>query len=163
MWALWLQIASDHEQRAAEAYSRIEAGETEALVDELRDALVAVTASAFAIEAVYEDVRCRVPKSARTGTDLRVDELISNQRTEAFGLPATGETELRGELEWLFERRNEVVHPYSEYERPERHPSGRMTGAHSSRFNAWESRHALKDALLVLRYAEPPPRRRIVG
>jgi hypothetical protein len=156
MWALWLDVASDHEQRAADAYSRIEAGETAALGDELRDSLVAVTASAFAVEAVFEDVRYLVPNSASTGKNLRVDEVISNRLIGAFGLSSAKETELRGELEWLFERRNEVVHPYSEHGPPERHPSGDMTGAHSSRFNAEESRHALMVVLLVLRYAENP-------
>lgn len=153
MWARWIEIAAEHEVAARDAFGRITDGGT-ALIEELRHSLVAITGAAYAVEAVYEDVkylipaRKELPAASHTITDV-LTAVLGIQTTEARGL--------RDRTDWLFERRNEAVHPYAEPEAPRVHPSGVNTSAEASRFNGPESRRALDVALLVLEYAETPP------
>jgi hypothetical protein len=154
MWARWCEVMVEHELAARTAYARIIQGDHTALVDELRQSLVAVASAASTIEAMYEDVRFLIPeRPAKPATYLRVSDLL----TTAFGLDVSQRTQLVEDLKWLFERRNEGVHPYAEPEAPQVHPSGLNTSAEASRFNATESRRAVDIAMQVLRFAQSPP------
>lgn len=154
MWARWIEVAAAHEAAAAKAFDAICAGETPQLVDELRQSLVTVTAAASTVEAMYEDVKYLIP--ARPPRDTAA-ERICDGLTESFGLPPTESNKLLDQFVWLFDRRNEGLHAYSEPEAPQEHPSGVNTGAEASRFNGPEGRKALKVALDALLYAESPP------
>ena len=154
MWARWCEISVRHELEARTAFARIVKGETEALVDELRQSLVAIAAAASTIEAIYEDVRFLVPERPyKRATYDRISDLLGI----AFGLPSSEKEQLVDNLKWLFRRRNEGVHPYAEPEAPQVHPSGVNTSAEASRFNADESRRAVDIAMSVLQAAESPP------
>lgn len=154
MWARWIEVAAAHEAAAAEAFGAICAGDTTRLVDELRQSLVAVTAAASTVEAMYEDVKYLIP--ARPPRDTAAERICAGL-TESFGLPPKASQRLLDQFTWLFDRRNEGLHAYSEPEAPQEHPSGVNTGAEASRFNGPESRKALKVALDALLYAENPP------
>ena len=69
MRARWIEIAVEHELAAREAYRQILAGRTEGLVEELRQSLVAITASASTLESLYEDVGYLIP--SRNAGDRR--------------------------------------------------------------------------------------------
>ena len=154
MWARWIEITADHEAAAAHAYAEICAGDTSRLSEELCQSLVAIAGAASTVEAVYEDIRYLLPRRPRRDSAA---ERIGDSLTAAFGLLDEASTTLLQDLTWLFDRRNEGLHPYAEPEAPQPHPSGVNTGAEASRFNALESRRALWIALRVLEYAAAPP------
>ena len=154
MWARWIEVAADHEQAAGRAYAEICRGNTSMLTEELRQSLVAITAAACTVEALYEDVRYLIPERRRLDSTA---ERVTDGLVAAFGLPDESSTALLQDLTWLFHRRNEGVHAYAEPEAPRPHPSGVNTGAEASRFNALEGRRALGVVLQVLGYAAQPP------
>jgi hypothetical protein len=150
-----LEITVEHEFAAREAYDRIVNGDNDSLLDELRNSLVAIVASAFTVEALYEDTRFLIPPQPKFEYTW---ETIANALSVAFGLDLNSSTRLFGDLEWLFDRRNEAAHPYSELEFPQAHPAGiGHTGIEHSRFNAIECRTASDIVLWVLKLAETPP------
>jgi hypothetical protein len=75
----------------------------------------------------------------------------------AFGLNAGESSTTRDQLRWLFERRNEAVHPYTELETPRVHPAGLNSSAETAKSNAVESSHAVDIALAMLKLAGAPP------
>jgi hypothetical protein len=154
MWARWLEIAADNLADAQSAYERIRAGAVDHLIAELRYSLVAITAAACTVEAVYEDVKYLIPERPRAKDAA---QQIGDGLAHAFGLRKQVAAECLDGMAWLFQRRNEAVHPYAEPEPPRPHPAGVSTSAEASRFNAPESRKALLVALSVLAYAEEPP------
>ena len=155
MWARWVEIAADNLVGAQKAFERIRAGQVDHLVVELRYSLVAVTASACVVEAVYEDVKYLIPQRSGQATDAAQE--VGQGLTQAFGLGDQAAGECLDQVAWLFQRRNEAVHPYAEPELPRPHPAGVSTAAEASRFNALESRKAFLVALSVLAYAAEPP------
>lgn len=155
MWSRWIKIAADHTMVAQSLYEQIRTGATQHLAEELRQSLVAITGAASTVEALYEDVRYLIPERDRLDTAA---ERIADLLAAVFGLPHDEAAVLLERLTWLFDRRNEAVHPYAEPEVPQPHPSGVSTSAEASRFNAVESRTALEIALLALHYAETPPK-----
>lgn len=154
MWARWIEIAAEHEAAAMRAFDAISRGDTAQLAEELRQSLVAITAAASTIEALYEDIQYLIPSQPNKGSAA---QRISAVLGQVFGLPEGDARTLRQEFTWLFLRRNEGVHAYSEPEAPQPHPSGVITGAEASRFNGPESRRALEVALDALSIAENPP------
>jgi hypothetical protein len=75
----------------------------------------------------------------------------------AFGLNAGESSTTRDQLRWLFERRNEAVHPYTELEPPRVHPAGLNSSAETAEFNAVESSRAVDIAMAMLELAAAPP------
>jgi hypothetical protein len=154
MWARWIEVTRDHEQRAAAAYAAISAGETQHLVDELREGLVTFAAAASTVEALYEDTKYLIPERRRKPTAAKA---IADALAAALGFPDAERLRLMRDLTYLFDRRNESLHGYSEPRPPEEHPAGVVTGSEASRFSGPECRKALDIALRVLGYAERPP------
>jgi hypothetical protein len=154
MWARWIEVTRDHERRAAAAYAAISAGETQHLVDELREGLVTFTAAASTVEALYEDTKYLIPERRRKPTAAKA---IADALAAALVFPDAERQRLMRDLTYLFDRRNESLHGYSEPRPPEEHPAGVVTGSEASRFNGPECRKALDIALRVLGYAERPP------
>ncbi|MDG6107360.1 hypothetical protein Daura_50155 [Dactylosporangium aurantiacum] len=153
MWARWIEIAASHERDAMKALDAARAGEPQ-LAEELRQSLVAITAAACAVEALYEDVKYLIDDRRRIDDAA---ERITDCLSEAFGLPRTEHDQLLDNLTWLFERRNEGLHPYSEMAPTEVHPAGLNTSAEMAHFNGQESRKALVVALGALELAANPP------
>ena len=155
LWVRWLEVTVEHELAARDAYDLIVNGDNESLLDEFRNSLVTIIAAAFTIESLYEDTRFLIPPQPKFEYTW---ERIANAISIAFGLDANDSTRLLADLEWLFDRRNEAAHPYSELELPQPHPAGiGYTGIEHSRFNAIECGKASDVVLWVLKLAENPP------
>jgi len=154
MWVRWIEIAREHEQRAVSVYAEICGGNTQLLVQELREGLVAFAATASTIEALYEDTKYLIPARRPKATAAKT---IADVLAAAFGLADAERQVLIRDLSYVFDRRNEGLHGYSEPAPPEAHPAGVITGSEASRFNGLESTRALGIALHVLEYAERPP------
>lgn len=125
----------------------------DALLKEFRAALVATTAAAYSVEAMYGDFKYLI--EPQRDKDARYQTLMRAFRA-AFGLSGDAEERLRRDLRWLFERRDEAVHPYTESETPAQHPAGFNTGVEHQSFNAVESGRAVDTALTVLDIAATP-------
>ncbi len=65
MWARWAEVAVEHELTARRAFAEIVQGDSDVLLRELRASLVAVTASAHTIEAVFGDIKYLIPEQLR--------------------------------------------------------------------------------------------------
>jgi hypothetical protein len=155
MWAQWIEVAIEHELEAWRAFREIVAETNgDALVREFRASLVAITAAAHTIEAVFGDIKCMLPVQQRRDKRHKV---LRHAFCTAFGLSTDEEKTLAEELSWLFTLRDMAAHPYTEPEAPEQHPAGVNTGAEHSLFNAETSRRAVDAALMVLGFAATPP------
>lgn len=154
MWATWIEIAVEHELAARHALQLMAAGESSQLADELRHSLVAISAAASSIDALSEELRYLIPEQAGKATAAANVEHVL---VVSLGLDAPASRALSSDLAWLFERRNEGVHPYSESAVAEPHPSGVNSSREASRFNALESQRAIDVAMACLAFAASPP------
>jgi hypothetical protein len=155
MWARWIEVAVEHELEARRAYVNIVAKPgSDAILREFRASLVAVTAAAHTIEAVFGDIKYLIPPQPRR--DRRHQDLLNGFHA-AFGVTGAREEQLAEELDWLFTLRDFAAHPYTESELPAQHPTGINTGVEHSMFNAVTSRRAVDAAIAVLDLAASPP------
>lgn len=155
MWARWIEVAVDQELRAVRAFIPLLEGSANSLMDEFHASLLAVTSAAYTIEALYADVKYRVPPPQQRPRAR--DSQLAGIFCTAFGLTDTTVHGLEAELRWLFELRDLAVHPYTEPALPERHPAGINTGKENSAFNAVVSGRAVGAALRLLDIAANPP------
>jgi hypothetical protein len=155
MWGRWLEIAVEHESAAKRSFRQIVADPTSgAHMPEFRDSLVAVTAAAYCVEALYGEIKYLIdPVEVTRPTRSRI---LARTFREAFGIDARNYARLEQQLAWLLQLRNSVVHAYTEDEPPVQHSAGINTGAEASRFNAVTSGRAVDVAMRVLLYAEVP-------
>jgi hypothetical protein len=159
MWWAWIDIAVRHELEARD-HIGTSTDPSNALGKEFAASLVAVTASAIAVEALYGELKYLVPpqnldKRERPNEQYKT---VRNTLALAFGLDEPDKQRLGAKLKDLFERRNDAVHPYSEALPPAPHPSGVYTTVELARlFNADTSRKAVDCALYVLAIAAAPP------
>ncbi|MDR6417586.1 hypothetical protein [Pseudarthrobacter sulfonivorans] len=154
MWALWIEIAAESETKAQLAFQKIVSGNDDALLEELQQSLVAITAAACTVEALYEDIKYLIDEQKP-----RLDsahENIGRGFAVAFGWEDEQVETFSAGLRRLFEQRNEAVHPYSEPKAPLPHPSGLVTSSEAARFNSAESHSSVEFALRVLGQAEHP-------
>jgi len=154
MWPRWIEVAVNHEMAAREIYAELVEGRTDRLREEFNQSIVAVAASACTIEALYADVVYLISEQPKIRTThRRIGQVID----AAFGLNAGQSSTTRDQLRWLFEWRNEAVHPYTELEPPRVHPAGLNSSAETAKFNAVESSRAVDIAMAVLELAAAPP------
>jgi len=155
MWARWAEVAVEHELAAREAFAGIVAhAESDSILKDFRASLVAITGAAYAIEAVYGDIKYLIPEQPRR--DSR-ELYLWHAFNQAFGIPASTSHRLLPDIRWLFALRDHAAHPYTEAEPPQQHPAGIHTGAETSRFNAVTSGGAVDLMFEVFRYAAAPP------
>ena len=140
IWPRWIEVAVNQEMAARQIYAELVEGRTDRLREEFIQSLVAVTASARTIEALYADVVYLISEQRKVRTTHgRIGQVID----AAFGLNAGQSSSTRDQLRWLFERRNEAVNPYFELEPPRVHPAGLNSSAETAKFNAVESSRAV--------------------
>ena len=157
MWVRWIEIAVEQELQAARSFlALLEGGpDPRQLLAEFHASLLAVTASAYTIDAVYAEVKYRIPPPSHR-PDKR-DSQLSHAFAEAFGLLEANIGRLKSEIHWLFELRDKAVHPYTEPSVPEKHPAGFQSGIENSLFNTVTSGRAVDTAMLILGIAASPP------
>lgn len=154
MWTRWLEIAVEHERAAGAAFDLVMVTKGgHALQDELHASLVALSAAAFAVEGLYEDVRYRVPFVDGGNESARLRRVFQ----AAFQLAPPEAGRLHNDLHWLFNLRDQAVHPYTEAEEPQPHPAGFRTGAELSRWSAGNAARAVDLTLGLLARAQSLP------
>jgi hypothetical protein len=155
MWLHWLEIAVENEIVARRCFQElIENQSSDPLRCEFRASLVAVTASAHTVEAVFGEIKYLFPPQPRSNN--RHSELRQAFRI-AFGIADPDDAKLADRLAWLLAYRGSAVHPYTELVPTERHPAGINSGMEHSLFNAVTSGHAVDTAMTVIQFAAAPP------
>jgi hypothetical protein len=123
----WLRIAekaSDDSEAARKVAVEVDPEDNvafgEALEHEFEASLVAVAASAFAIDAFYASVLEHAPET-RVAAGTR-DASIFETLKRAFALSPVQQAALREPLRMVFRLRDEAVHPPATWVRPAHHP-----------------------------------------
>ncbi|MFC3891624.1 hypothetical protein ACFOWZ_09055 [Lentzea rhizosphaerae] len=155
MWARWIEVAVEHELIARAAFPELLArAESDAILREFRASLVAVTSSAYTVEAFFGDIKYLLPAPTEKPNKRHI--ALSSAFKLAFRIADSEHSRLQHELSWLFDLRDQAAHPYTESEPAQEHPAGFYTGAECCKFNAVTSGRAVDIALTVLGYADPP-------
>jgi hypothetical protein len=129
-WAKWIEVAAEHARAAQRARRRAYKAKKgskamgRAFNDELKASLVAITASAFAIDAWDKAVRSRIP-GPRAGKGAADKIVRTLKRGFAVGAPAGRRWDKR--VKELFDLRNDVVHHTSNFTEGGRIPLGYRT------------------------------------
>jgi hypothetical protein len=163
----WFRIAVEHEQAAIEARARAVAapdGSTEmaeAFDDELRAAMVAVAAAAFAIDALYEKVTAMLESSARpcfSQGAKRPGRIVETFKVALdLGKRAAA---WQSEIPRLFELRDDEVHFRASVNPSEPHPTGKSNVSRENLiYTCEEATRAVDLALEVLTAAYSSPRK----
>jgi hypothetical protein len=155
MWAQWAEIAIEHELIAREAFAALVANnDADTIRHDFQASLVAIAGAAYAIEAVYGDIKYLIPEQPRKN---RRHLLLWHAFNQGFGIPASTSSRLLGGLRWLFALRDQAAHPYTEAEPPQQHPTGLNASVETSRFNAVTSGQAVELMLELFGFAAAPP------
>ena len=154
MWLQWLEIAVQNEMVARRGFEELIGHQaSDPLGREFRASLVAVTASAYTIEAIFGEVKYLIPPQPRRGN--RHSQLRHAFRI-SFGIGGSDDAKLADQLARLFSHRDSAVHPYTELVPTEQHPAGINTGVEHSLFNAVTSGRAVEAAMTVIQFVAAP-------
>lgn len=166
LWVYWLLIALEHEQRARDAAAAhwkviegerrpVFGSETVPLLEaELETSLVAISASAHAIDAFFGAVNKHIKvdqqtrnawHTNRTARHKRISETLK-RGFEPRAVPAT----LAGDLKWLYGLRDSAVHFEAEFRPTGEHASGVSTADENIRFSAANASRAVDIASRIL-------------
>jgi hypothetical protein len=167
LWATWMKTAIEQAQRAHQARGRLasypwspehspSSDWIAMLEQEFQASLVAVTASALALDALYgaaisKQLRGSWGNTGRTG---RVHESL--KRTFETG-PVN--KHWAAEFKWLFARRDAGVHAEEEAQPSARHPFGINLSPEYVHYSVESAERAVAFALSVLRRCVDFPRR----
>jgi hypothetical protein len=155
MWLEWYTIAVDAERKAEAALERVVGGDIMGMREELWNSLIGVSGAASCVDSLSVELEYLYPRRAfrePTSSERIAAILGVSLGVQGFEADALGE-----DLRWLFDRRNEGIHPYSRLEPVLPHPSGANTSAVFSSFNAFEATAALDCATRAWRYCQNPP------
>lgn len=154
MWPVWFKIAVDHELKArALLSSMLDRGVPDGLSQELEESIVAVAAAAHTIEALYGEVKYRIPKQKKP--KKRYLEVVRGIAL-ACGIEPLEMSRLESSIKWLFDLRDFAVHPYTKPETPVEHPTGANTGVEHAMYNAVQAGKALDLAMELMRHTAEP-------
>jgi hypothetical protein len=161
----WFQIALEHERAALEARDRAIAAPDgsqemgEAFDDELKAAMVAIAASAFAIDAMYTKLSDMLDPADRARASDRVGYIVETFKV-ALDLGKRG-LERQSSIPALFEQRDELVHFRGKPYESMMHPTGKSAVSRENlTYTAEATAHAVDLALEVLTTAYTSPRRK---
>jgi len=162
-WMTWFEVAAEHARLAVEARAWAERAPDDgigtvlgaALADEMKAALVAVTASAFTVDAWYIAVRPNVPDigERRSRSAYVVDTLKA-------GFDLRGAASRWGrQLKKLYRLRDGVAHHTSRFSEGGPHPSGRTNvSAEMATYTAEQAVGSVDLALDVVTHCLTHPR-----
>lgn len=124
LWSNWSHIAVDHARSAHGSRDRLIPDwpkNADAIVGETNSALVAITAVAFAIEALHSDIAPLVGRDpdARTGKGGKQWGYVLETFRQAVRSAGTWQTD----LDWLTGLRDDAVHFIGLNNPPEPHPA----------------------------------------
>jgi hypothetical protein len=159
-WRRWLDIGIEHELQAREGFQHLVAGHhnTDNLLLEFHNAVIAICSAAFAVEALHNDFVYRVPPKQWRKAPTQLQRVGYGLRTgwELDEQYASGLVNRIGEL---LARRGDAVHAYPETLPARPHPAGLNSGAEHEVFNAATSQDAIDLVLEVVGVTatEPSP------
>jgi hypothetical protein len=154
LWDRWIRIAVKAELGARSDHRRIVADpESDAISSELDNSLTCMTACAHAVEGLYGEIKYLIP-APTSQRDRDRDRRVSRAFNLAFG---NTPSDFRERIEWLFDKRDFAVHPFSMFEPVEAHPLGLMSSSTAAAFNAVECQRAVDLTMELLELAEDPP------
>lgn len=157
LWPTWLEVGCVHAERAKAAGERLNLGLAEhdkfiTVTAELQDALVAMTAFAFAFDGFYETLRHELGAhpDQYAWKRKRTARLAKMAETFRFHLKLgpTFSKQLRTVLKQLLDFRGRAVHPTSRYVEPNYRPQ-LDTGVHPH-LVTFSGPHAVQGRALVL-------------
>ena len=150
-WRRWLEIGIEHELQAREGFHQLVAGHhnTDGLLLEFHNTVVAICSAGFAIEALHNDFVYRVPPKQWRKTPTQLQRIGYGLRT-GWGLDEQYASSLVNRIGELLERRGDAVHAYPETLPARPHPAGLNSGAEHEVFNAATARDAIDVALEVV-------------
>ncbi|MGH8924537.1 MAG: hypothetical protein ACRDWA_07890 [Acidimicrobiia bacterium] len=159
-WRRWLEVGIDHELDAREGFQRLVARRpnTDSLLLEFHNAVVAVCSAAFAIEAIHNDFVYRIPPKEWKRAPTQLQRIGYGLRT-GWALDEKNASTLVNRIGELFERRGDAVHAYPETLPARPHPAGLNSGAEHEIFNAVSAREAIDLAIevVMLTVSDPSP------
>jgi hypothetical protein len=167
LWSTWMKTAIEQAQRARQARGRLvsltwspeQSSSAEwiaVLEQEFQASLVAVTASALALDALYGAAiseQVRGPRSRRSRRAGKIYESLKH----AFD---TGPVNRHwaDEFKWLFAQRDAGVHPEEKPQPSDRHPLGMNLSPEYVQYSVEPAERAVAFALAVLRRCVDFPR-----
>lgn len=157
-WRRWLEVGVDHELEAREGFQQLVASQpnTDSLLLEFHNAVIAVCAAAFAIEAIHNDFVYRIPPKEWKRSPTRIQRIGYALRT-GWALDEQYSSALVKRIGALLETRGDAVHAYPETLPARPHPAGLNSGAEHEIFNAVTAREAIDLAIEVVRLTESDP------
>jgi len=122
LWIWWAEIAIGQERLAREArHLETGANVSEQLRDETRASLIAIAASAHALDGLYGVARDFFP---RLDTGRRWSTVLETFKAAFYVRGSAGGGAWAREFEWLFDQRDAALHHTEETREPVPHPSG---------------------------------------
>jgi len=167
LWSTWMKTAIEQAQRARQARGRLAShprsrdqspsAEWIALLEqEFQASLVAVTASALALDALYGAAisqQLRGSRSKRAQRAGKIHELLK----DAFDTGPVNKY-WAAEFKWLFAQRDAAVHPEEKPQPSDRHPLGMNLSPEYVQYSVEPAERAVAFALSVLRRCVDFPR-----
>lgn len=160
LWSTWLEVAveqAEEARRARDEMTRLRSEGKEFAVQlgsEFRASVVAVAASAHALDALYGSTV--IPRSARGHGQNRPGR-IREALKRVFNTGRVN-TPWVAQFDWLFDLRNPVIHAEEQPAEPVPHPAAGNTAPEHARYSVEAAEQAVDFALSVFRWCVDHPR-----
>lgn len=165
LWIWWAEIAVDHEKAAGRARQRaVEItpqgkGFGEPFMEETKSSMIAVSASAHALDALYGVFREIV---GPVSTEQRWSTILETIKHAAYVSGSAGGGRWATEFEWLFDLRDAAVHFEEKTQPAVPHPTGTHTGAENVAYSLESATPAVDLLFEVLKTCMTKPRPALV-
>jgi predicted nucleic acid-binding Zn-ribbon protein len=164
LWITWLRVAIERAQQARRVREEMVrrrdqgANAAELLNDEFEASIVAVAASAHALDALYGSAA--IPQSVRAQWRHSSSSREGHIREALKGVFDTGRvnTPWVTEFGWLFDLRDSAAHAREEAKSPQPHPIVGNTSQEYVTYSAESAEPAVEFALSVFRWCVDHPR-----
>jgi hypothetical protein len=167
LWSAWMKTAIEQAQRARQARGRLASyswspeqsptAEWIAMLEqEFQASLVAVTASALALDALYGAAISEQLRGSGSKRPRRAGKIYESLK-HAFDTGPVNE-HWADEFKWLFARRDASVHPEEKPQPSDRHPLGMNLSPEYVQYSVEPAERAVAFALSVLRRCIDFPR-----
>ena len=153
LWATWASLAIRHERWALDVRRGHGTAERPDLSGELRESLLAMTASAFALDGFYGAIRDLVYSGGRVGKpESRAGTIFEAVKRASDVAGKTMNENWLPELKWLFDARRQGVHHLPQFSEGLPHPS--VEGLAADEYALYRVENATRAVDLVLSVLE---------
>ncbi|MFC8796904.1 hypothetical protein ACFT1B_33640 [Streptomyces griseoincarnatus] len=131
IWPMWLRVAIEHEAAARRFRAKLLQADgpdsdqlrADLLASETRACMVAITASAFAFEAMALSAAAKAGLASGIGSRTSAAKRVAEMLKQCFAIPPDQFKAWRAGLQQLFTARNQAVHADTGFHEPLRHPA----------------------------------------